>query len=180
MHYGLCRQPGPSSAHDRTGDYDRNMPSAGLKAREAFSYRRDISVPRFDDASPIVFMDGRCTLCTAAARLICRFDRRGEFRISPIDGDLARGVLSHYGLDPTDPASWLYLEDGKAYASMEAIVRVGTRLGGWCRCVKVLSLLPDTVQEGLYRRLARHRYRLFGRQDLCAVPDPELRRRLLL
>jgi predicted DCC family thiol-disulfide oxidoreductase YuxK len=156
------------------------MPSAALKAREAFSYRRDISVPRFDDANPIVFMDGLCTLCTAAARLICRFDRRGEIRISPIGGDLAHAVLGHYGLDPTDPASWLYLEDGKAYASMEAIVRVGRRLGGWCRCVEVLRLLPSAVQESLYRHLARHRYRLFGRQDLCAAPDPELRRRLLL
>jgi predicted DCC family thiol-disulfide oxidoreductase YuxK len=155
------------------------MRTQGLKAREAFSYRKDVCVPRFDDATPIVFMDGLCALCTGAARLICRFDRRAEFRISPIGGDLARAVLSHYGLDPTDPLSWLYLEDGKAYASMEAIIRVGTRLGGWCRCVKVLRLLPEAVQERLYRSLARHRYRLFGRQDLCAAPDPALQRRLL-
>jgi predicted DCC family thiol-disulfide oxidoreductase YuxK len=156
------------------------MGRAGLKAREAFSYRQDISVPRFDDAAPIVFMDGLCALCAGAARLICKFDRRGEFRISPMGGDLARTVLSHYGLEPTDPASWLYLEDGKAYASMEAVIRVGRRLGGWCRCVEVLRLLPNVVQEGLYRSLARHRYWLFGRQDWCAAPDPLVRRRLLL
>ena len=156
------------------------MPSAGLMAREAFSYRKDSSVPRFDDTSPIVFMDGLCALCTGAARLISRFDRRGEFRIAPIGSDLGRAVLSHYGLDPADPTTWLYLEDGKAYASMEAIIRVGTRLGGSCRCVQALRLLPGVLQERLYRALARHRYRLFGRRELCAAPDPELRRRLLL
>jgi predicted DCC family thiol-disulfide oxidoreductase YuxK len=102
-----------------------------LQARPAFSYRRDLAVPRFDDHSPIVIMDGQCALCTRGARLICRLDRRGEFKIVPSHCDLAR-VLCHYGVNAAAPAIWLYLEDGKAYGSMEAIVRVGSRLGGWC------------------------------------------------
>jgi predicted DCC family thiol-disulfide oxidoreductase YuxK len=151
-----------------------------LQARPAFSYRRDPAVPRFDDRSPIVIMDGRCVLCTRGARLICRLDRAGEFKIVPIDSDLARAILCHYGVHPTDPASWLYLEDGTAYGSIEAIIRVGTRLGGWCRSVQLLRIIPGFLQDWLYRRLALNRYRLFGRTDLCAVPDPDLRRRLLL
>jgi len=151
-----------------------------LQARPAFSYRRDKAVPPFDDRPPIVFVDGQCALCTRGARLICRLDRRGEFKIVPTQSDLARAILCHYGLNAVDPASWLYLEDGKAYGSMDAIVRVGRRLGGWCRSVHVLRIIPGFLQDWLYQRLARNRYRLFGRTDLCAVPDPDLRRRLLL
>ena len=158
----------------------RDMRRPTLQARPAFSYRRDLAVPRFDDRSPIVIMDGRCALCTRGARLICRLDRRGEFKIVPTQSHLGCAILCHYGLNAANPASWLYLEDGKAYGSMEAIVRVGKRLGGWCRSVQVLRIMPGFLQDWLYRRLALNRYRLFGRADLCAVPDPDLRRRLLL
>jgi len=93
---------------------------------------------------------------------------------------LGRAILAHYGLNCENPASWLYLEEGKAYGSMEAVIRVGTRLGGRWRSVALLRLLPPRARDWLYRWLAANRYRLFGRADMCAAPDPELRRRLLL
>ena len=150
-----------------------------LHVREPFSYRSDANVPRFDDLAPIAFMDGECALCTAGARLICKLDRRGEFKICSTRSGLGQAVLRHDGLDPLDPDSWLYLENGKAYGSMEAIIRVGMRLRGLGQIVRVLSMLPRSLQDRLYRRLARNRYQLFGLADLCAMPDPALRRRLI-
>ena len=41
-----------------------------------------------------------------------------------------------------------------------------------------MHLLPRAAREWLYRRVARNRYR-FGRTDMCDLPDPELRARLL-
>src|SRR5262245_28472622 len=92
------------------------MRRLNLQARPAFSYRRDKAVPPFDDRPPIVFVDGQCALCTRGARLICRLDRRGDFKIVPTQSELARAILCHYGLNAVDPASWLYLEDGKPTA----------------------------------------------------------------
>jgi len=156
------------------------MGSPALKLRAAYSYRNDTGVPPFADCSPILFMDGQCALCTRAARLICTFDSRGAFKISPTASALGRAILTHYGLNCEQPASWLYLEEGKAYVAMEAVIRVGVRLGGWCRSVVLIRLLPTGLQDRLYRYLADNRYRLFGRADMCAAPDPELQRRLLL
>ena len=47
------------------------------------------------------------------------------------------------------------------------------------RPLGVLRLLPVRVQDWLYARIARNRYAMFGRDDLCAMPDPDLRRRLV-
>jgi len=52
-------------------------------------------------------------------------------------------------------------------------------MGGWGRVGAVLRILPRPVQDWLYRPLSRNRYRLFGRTDMCAVPDAGLKRRLL-
>ena len=151
----------------------------GLIERGAYSYRGDDTIPAFEDRGPVVFMDGGCALCTRGARIITRLDRAGEFRICPIQSALGRGVLTHYGLDPDAPESWLYLADGKAYASLDAMIRAGTRLGGWGRTLRILKILPARVQDWLYRRIARNRYRLFGRANMCDLPDRDLKRRLL-
>jgi len=45
--------------------------------------------------------------------------------------------------------------------------------------VQPLRLLPRTVQDWLYRIVARNRYRLFGRTNMCAIPDPGLLARLI-
>ena len=40
-------------------------------------------------------------------------------------------------------------------------------------------LPPRPVRDWLYLRMARNRYALLGRTDLCALPDRELRARLI-
>lgn len=144
-----------------------------------YSYRNDALVPDFDDAHPIAFMDGACVLCMAGARILDRLDKSGSIRICPVQTDLGRAVLQHYGLDPDDPDTWLFVMDGVAYASLEAMIRVGSVTGGHGRLLQVLRVLPRPLQDWLYRRLARNRYWIFGRRDNCELPTPRLRARVL-
>ncbi len=144
-----------------------------------YSYRTDPAVPAFDDSGPVTVMDGECALCSTGARLIARFDRLGEFRICRAQTSLGKSLFIHYGLSPDDPESWLYIADGQAYTSLDGIIRAGYRLGGVGRLLQVLRLAPRGLQDWLYRKLARNRYRLFGRADLCSIPDPALRARLI-
>ncbi|MEM8570233.1 MAG: DCC1-like thiol-disulfide oxidoreductase family protein [Pseudomonadota bacterium] len=147
--------------------------------RPAYSYRNDPAVPAFNDEGPVVVMDGACMLCSQGARVISRLDRKGAFRICPIETRLGAALLRHYGLEPGDPESWLLLKEGRAYASLEAIIKVGRTVGGVGRMAAPLAILPRGAQDWIYRRIALNRYRLFGRADMCALPDPALQARLL-
>lgn len=144
-----------------------------------YSYRDDPAVPGFADAGPTAIMDAHCALCAHGARWIASNDSKEEFRIVPVQSPLGAALLRHYDMDPGDPASWLYLEEGKAYGSLDALIRVGARMGGIWQLLCILRLLPKSVRDGLYRLVARNRYRLFGRADLCSVPDEQVQRRLL-
>ncbi|MBO9408811.1 DUF393 domain-containing protein [Shimia sp. R9_1] len=153
---------------------------AQLPERTAFSYRDDPAIPGFDDSGPIAVMDGDCALCSFGARMIARFDRAERFRICPGQTALGTALLAHYGLRPDDPESWLLIVDGRAYSSLDAIIRVGAEVGGVGHLMWPLRLLPRAVQDWIYRRIARNRYALFGRADMCALPDARLKARLLL
>lgn len=144
-----------------------------------YSYRTDDDVPDFDDQGPVTVMDGECALCSTGARMIARFDTASEFRICRTQTKLGRALLTHYNLDPDDPESWLYIEAGHAYTSLDGMIRAGRRVGGPGLLLQPLRVLPRLIQNWLYRCIARNRYRLFGRTDMCALPDPALQARLM-
>lgn len=146
---------------------------------QPYSYRDDPDVPEFSDDGPRTVMDAKCAVCSAGARWISRNDRFDVFRIIPMQSELGKALLQHYGLDPSDPSTWLYLEDGRAFTSLDAVIRVATRLGGPWKGVRILQALPRRVQDFLYRTVARNRYRIWGKGDLCAMPDREIQKRLL-
>ena len=144
-----------------------------------YSYRDDPLVPAFDDSAPLAVMDAECALCSWGARMIHRLDRSGTVRICPVQSPLGAALLRHYGLEAEDPSSWLFIEGGIGHADCDAVIHAGRRLGGAGRLAAPLRLLPRGLRNWLYRRVARNRYHLFGRGDMCALPDPAFQRRLL-
>lgn len=144
-----------------------------------YSYRADAQVPDFPDHGPRTVMDAGCALCVRGARWISRNDKGQEFRIIPVQSRLGTSLMRHYGMDPTDPLSWLYLDNGVAYTSLDALIRVANRLGGVWRLLSVLRILPRNMQDKLYGLVARNRLRVMGPADLCSLPDPDIQKRLL-
>jgi predicted DCC family thiol-disulfide oxidoreductase YuxK len=162
----------------------RSLPFPGIwprlqAMRTAYSYRGDLAVPAFDDSAPVAVMDAQCAICSWGARMIHRLDRAETTRICPIQSPLGTALLRHYGLSPQDPASWLFLDAGQAHTDFEAVLHAGRLYGGFGHFTLGLRLIPRPLRDWLYLRLARNRYRLFGRADLCALPDPALQRRIL-
>ncbi|MGF1553218.1 MAG: thiol-disulfide oxidoreductase DCC family protein [Paracoccaceae bacterium] len=144
------------------------------------SYRDDPDVPAFPDDGPVLFVDSDCTLCSVWARIVARHDRARRFRLCAVQSPLGRAVMLHYGLDPDDPDSWLCLHEGRAYEGMDAVAAAGRLLSGWPRLVCPLAVLPPPpLRRRLYARVARNRYAVLGRTEICALPDPALRARLI-
>ncbi|MGH1354491.1 MAG: thiol-disulfide oxidoreductase DCC family protein [Thalassovita sp.] len=144
-----------------------------------YSFRNDPDVPEFDDCAPIAVMDAECVICSWGARMVHLLDKSRTVRICPIQSPLGAALLRHYDLNPDDPASWLFLDEGRPYVDFEAVIHAGQKFGGWARLTAVLLVFPRPIRNWLYQRLARNRYALFGRTDMCALPDPEFHKRLL-
>lgn len=152
------------------------MPSNNTNA---YTWREDPAVPAFDDTHTIAVMDGECALCMWGARMIDRFDREGAIRIAPSQTPLGAALLKHHGFAPGDPESWLVLDQGRAYASLDGVVQIGRRIGGIARGLQVLNVLPKPFRDWLYRRIARNRYAFFKRRAVCTLPTASLQSRLI-
>ncbi|MEQ8405047.1 MAG: DCC1-like thiol-disulfide oxidoreductase family protein [Oceanicaulis sp.] len=128
----------------------------------------------------ILVMDAECALCSWGARTIAAHDERDLFRIAPMQSALGRALLIENRLDPDDPDSWLLLKDGEAMIGARAVIAAGRRLAfPWRAFAWLGACAPGPLREPVYRFVARNRIKWFGKGDLCALPDPELKRRLL-
>lgn len=131
------------------------------------------------EACPVIVFDGVCVLCNGWVGFLLRHDRRKRYRFAAMQTASGRRLLATHGLDPDDPVSFLLVEQERAWRDTDAIMRVVGGLGGPWRLVKALQLLPKPLRDGLYRRIARNRYRWFGRHDSCVLPAAEHQERFL-
>lgn len=133
-------------------------------------------------ATATILFDGVCNLCNGFVQFVIRHDRRGYFRFAALQSELGHALLAAHGQPgppPGGPDSVVLLEGGQFYSHSAAVLRIAGRLGGPWRLVAVGWLLPRRWRDALYRYVARHRYRWFGRQESCWLPTPELRARFL-
>lgn len=133
-------------------------------------------------AHATILFDGVCNLCNGFVQFVIRHDPQGHFRFAALQSELGRALLAAHGqvaIPASGPDSVVLLEGGQYYSHSTAVLRIAGRLGGVWRLAAVGWLLPVRWRDALYRYVARHRYRWFGRQESCWLPTPALRARFL-
>ena len=130
-----------------------------------------------------MLFDGVCGLCNRTVDFLLRADRRGRLRFAPLQGPTAAALLGELD-SPLDLETVLYARrrDGAAPELLDrsnAILAIFNDLGGAWRAAAALKLVPRPLRDAVYRWIAAHRYRWFGKRDACRVPTAAERERFL-
>ena len=128
---------------------------------------------------PIVLFDGVCNLCTGSVQFILERDRRGLFRFASLQSEVGRRLLGEQGLDADALGSVVLIEDGQAFRESAAVLRIARHLPGAWKLLGAFLAVPRPLRDFVYRRIARNRYRWFGKTEACWLPTPELKARFL-
>ena len=134
--------------------------------------------PAPDLPDGLVLFDGVCVLCSGWVQFTIARDRRAHFRFVPAQSVYGRVLLERFGIDPDDFETNAVVERGRVVFKSDAALTVLGELPGW-RWTRLLRAVPRALRDWLYDRIARNRYRLFGRRDACLMPTPELAGRII-
>jgi predicted DCC family thiol-disulfide oxidoreductase YuxK len=129
----------------------------------------------------IILFDGVCNLCNGFVQFVIRHDVVGRFRFAALQSEAGQALLRQYHLPtPAEPDSVVLVLDGRAATHSAAALGILHGLGGsWRWLARLGRVFPRSLRDAVYRLIARHRYRWFGRQEACWLPTPELRARFL-
>ncbi len=127
-----------------------------------------------DRAGPIILFDGVCNLCTASVRFVIAHDRRRRFRFASLQSPVAEQILGP-DIDRGDRLGSVVLVLGdRTYRKSSAALKTLWRLDGLWPLLAVLLIVPRPIRDWVYDWIGSRRYRLFGRRDVCWVPQPDL------
>lgn len=134
-----------------------------------------VAAPGLQD---LILFDGDCVLCSGAAHFVHARDKAQRFKFVAIQSEYGRALAARFGIDADAPETNVVIVDEVAHFKGDAPLAVLTALGGW-RWTRIALVLPRPFRNWLYDRIARNRYKLFGRRERCWVGDPALAARVL-
>ena len=129
--------------------------------------------------SAIVLFDGVCNFCNGTVNYVIERDGENYFKFAPLQSSVGRELLQKHEIDPAETDSVILIEGGAAYTHSTAALRIAKRLPGFWAALYPLIVVPRPVRDFFYKLFAKNRYRLFGRQDACMMPTPEIREKFL-
>ena len=127
----------------------------------------------------IVLFDGVCNFCNGAVNFVIEHDRSGYFKFAPLQSEIGEQMIAKYRIEKAETDSVVLVEDDKVYLRSSAALRIARKLGGIWSWAYALIIIPSPIRDIAYRLFAKYRYRLFGKQDACMMPTPEIRARFL-
>lgn len=131
----------------------------------------------------ILFYDGECGLCTRSVRFFLWADKAKRLRFAPLQGGTAEARLPADLRKAECFSTVVYLRnDAEAAEPLVRSEAVGVALvdiGGFWRFVgRIILVFPPWLREGVYRFIARRRFKVFPK-GACALPTPDERARML-
>ncbi len=133
------------------------------------------------NVAPIYIYDGECVLCSRAVRYVLRYDQGAPLvRFVAIKSVQGRQLARENGVDPDDPHTFIFVEDGKGHVLSDAVFAIAKRVGGPGRLIRIFRFIPISIRDWVYARIANNRYSWFGKLDQCYLPSNETRQRFVL
>lgn len=127
----------------------------------------------------IVLFDGVCNFCNASVNFVIERDKAGYFKFAPLQSVIGEELVAKHGIDMRNTDSVIVVENDRTYTHSSAALRIAKQLDGVWSLAYAFKSVPKPIRDFAYKVFAKCRYRLFGRQDACMMPTPEIRARFL-
>lgn len=130
--------------------------------------------------SRIFLFDGVCLLCSRAVRYVLQHEKQSDMRFVAIQSAEGQKLAVEFGIDPINPQSFAFIEDGTAHTRSDGVMALLRHVGGPARSLRIGRWLPRRFRDLVYDLVAANRYRLFGRSARCLAVGPSERHRFSL
>lgn len=132
-----------------------------------------------NDEPAVLLVDGQCLLCNRITHFVAKRDKVRAFRFAMLQSPIGQQLLVEGDFPLDDIDTFVLVQGGRYYTKSDAALRVFRKLDGWWRILYLFIVVPLPFRNWVYDSIARNRYRIFGRADVCLLPTSELMERFM-
>jgi len=135
--------------------------------------------PYIGEDDCVILFDGVCKLCNSWSQFIIKFDKQQCFKLCSVQSPEGQSILKHFDMPTEHFDTMLYVEGNQCFDKSDAFLNVVNKLTLPWRLLYVFKVIPKTIRNWLYDRIALNRYTLFGKYSSCIIPTKEHENRFL-
>lgn len=143
------------------------------------SQTRTTPAPLLNPGETVVLFDGVCKLCNGWAKFLIRHDHQRRVRLAAVQSPEGQALLAWAGLPLDQFDTMAVIRDRHYWVRSSAVFEIIAQLPARWHPLLALRALPRVLRDWVYDRIARNRYRLFGKYATCLLPDPDHQQRFL-
>ncbi len=128
---------------------------------------------------PVLFFDGVCNLCNWSVQFVIEHEKDPILRFASLQSNLGRKVKSMASFADPKLDSLILLKDGHLLTESKAAITLAGYLRWPYYGLSLFHVIPQWLLDPIYRFVAYHRYRIFGKQEQCMIPDQSTRFRFV-
>ena len=131
--------------------------------------------PSISSDDVVILFDSECVICSGWAQFVLRWTPDETVRIGSVQSKVGQELLVYAGLTPNGLDTMLLIEKGTPYVRSTALLRVCRYFRFPMSLARIGLVIPTSLRDWLYNRIAGNRYKLFGKKEACLMP-PSARR----
>lgn len=118
----------------------------------------------------IVLFDGLCNLCNNTVSFLIKYDKKNNLHFAAQQTNAGVKIMNQH-LVKQDSRSVIFIKDASVYYKSDAIIEIAKLLSGWPRIAILAVIFPKFLRNWVYDLVAQNRYKIFGKQTICAIPS---------
>ena len=121
----------------------------------------------------IVCFDGVCGICNGYVDFLIQRDLNKVLKYAPLQNEKIQEKLKALGQDAEKLETIFYISGNKVYFKSTAVLEILLEIGWHPWFVEILYLFPLPIRDIVYTFIAKNRYKIIPKKEVCRIPTEE-------
>jgi predicted DCC family thiol-disulfide oxidoreductase YuxK len=117
---------------------------------------------------PAILFDGFCNLCNGTVDFLIKKDHNKQFTYISLQSESGKLLIREFQI-PINVDTVILIKLNRVYFESDAVIEIAGRLSYPWKLVVCAKYIPKKIRDGIYRLIAKNRYRWFGKRETCRV-----------
>ena len=113
-------------------------------------------------------------------------DKKDFFRFAALQSETGQNILKQINLKTNNfwqsqglPDSLILVDKQNYFIKSSAALNILKHLSGFWKILFVFIIIPRPIRNFIYDLIAKNRYKIFGKKDVCRIPTEEEKKKFV-